>query len=414
MQVVDALNEGAARIPYRDSKLTRLLQDSLGGDARACILANIAPSKQLYFDTYNSLNFASKSRNIVNRPVVHQTINAPQVARSAPITLQSALTTTATNQSGGAPSRLLSGAQTVSSRPVDSSHSTSANAGAPAKLSLERTAPSKLSSDSSLAKTRPDIKSIQPVAANTQAKKSAESASIYNLMTPASKAEIAKKFIDRAMTLKNDNKKDDALRCLKSALELCPNVKRIADEIHLLEISMATSAVVLSKPALATKKALFSTAPAPLTDTTNVVKNISKKTPEKTKRSQIINESEDGSDDEIVIRGGSRKIKRRRMSEMDSSFNIVCENTWAAGDDSEEDTDPHPALDPEARLQFENRALVFINGNDAKKLVKLKGIGRKKAEMIADYVALHGPFTSVRQNYWHRFRQFTMICSSTA
>ncbi|PJF18509.1 Kinesin-like protein [Paramicrosporidium saccamoebae] len=63
-QVVDALNLGASRIPYRDSKLTRLLQDSLGGHAYALIIANVASSDTM--ETNNTLNFASKTRLIEN------------------------------------------------------------------------------------------------------------------------------------------------------------------------------------------------------------------------------------------------------------------------------------------------------------------------------------------------------------
>jgi len=73
-QVVDALNQGLSRIPYRNSKLTRLLQDSLGGTAHACIIANIAPERRFYADTTNTLNFATKSRTIINEPFVRRTV----------------------------------------------------------------------------------------------------------------------------------------------------------------------------------------------------------------------------------------------------------------------------------------------------------------------------------------------------
>ncbi len=84
-KVVDALNAGHARIPYRDSKLTRLLQDSLGGASYACMVANIAPSRHFYWDTYNCLNFASKSRNVINAPAAAAVIPAlpPPPAASA-------------------------------------------------------------------------------------------------------------------------------------------------------------------------------------------------------------------------------------------------------------------------------------------------------------------------------------------
>ena len=70
-KVVHALNRGQNRVPYRDSKLTRLLQDSLGGNSYSVMIANIAPGLAFFFDTYNTLNFASKSRLIVNKPMVN-------------------------------------------------------------------------------------------------------------------------------------------------------------------------------------------------------------------------------------------------------------------------------------------------------------------------------------------------------
>ena len=57
-------------IPYRDSKLTRLLQDSLGGSGRTLMLACCSPSSHHLEETTNTLSFASKAKNIHNRPVV--------------------------------------------------------------------------------------------------------------------------------------------------------------------------------------------------------------------------------------------------------------------------------------------------------------------------------------------------------
>ncbi|KAE8577776.1 hypothetical protein XENTR_v10023044 [Xenopus tropicalis] len=72
-KVVDALNQGLPRIPYRDSKLTRLLQDSLGGTAHSVMIANIAPEQKYYFDTLTALNFAAKSKQIINKPFSQET-----------------------------------------------------------------------------------------------------------------------------------------------------------------------------------------------------------------------------------------------------------------------------------------------------------------------------------------------------
>jgi len=51
-------------IPFRDSKLTRLLKDSLGGNCRTVMIANIAPSSTNYEDTHNTLKYANRAKNI--------------------------------------------------------------------------------------------------------------------------------------------------------------------------------------------------------------------------------------------------------------------------------------------------------------------------------------------------------------
>ena len=51
-------------IPFRDSKLTRLLKDSLGGNCRTVMIANIAPGSSNYEDTHNTLKYANRAKNI--------------------------------------------------------------------------------------------------------------------------------------------------------------------------------------------------------------------------------------------------------------------------------------------------------------------------------------------------------------
>lgn len=51
-------------IPYRDSKLTRLLKDSLGGSCKTIMIANLSPSSRNYEDTYNTLKYANRAKNI--------------------------------------------------------------------------------------------------------------------------------------------------------------------------------------------------------------------------------------------------------------------------------------------------------------------------------------------------------------
>lgn len=51
-------------IPYRDSKLTRLLKDSIGGNCRTIMIAAVSPSVLAYEDTYNTLKYANRAKEI--------------------------------------------------------------------------------------------------------------------------------------------------------------------------------------------------------------------------------------------------------------------------------------------------------------------------------------------------------------
>lgn len=51
-------------VPYRDSKLTRLLKDSLGGNTKTIMIACISPSYLAFEETVNTLKYASRARNI--------------------------------------------------------------------------------------------------------------------------------------------------------------------------------------------------------------------------------------------------------------------------------------------------------------------------------------------------------------
>ena len=62
-------------IPYRDSKLTRLLKDSLGGNARTVMIANVSPSINTFDDTYNTLKYANRAKNIKTN-VTRNVLNA--------------------------------------------------------------------------------------------------------------------------------------------------------------------------------------------------------------------------------------------------------------------------------------------------------------------------------------------------
>lgn len=61
---INNLADGTKYVPYRDSKLTRLLKDSLGGNCHTVMIANIGPSSFTYEDTYNTLRYANRAKKI--------------------------------------------------------------------------------------------------------------------------------------------------------------------------------------------------------------------------------------------------------------------------------------------------------------------------------------------------------------
>ncbi|KIY69667.1 kinesin-domain-containing protein [Cylindrobasidium torrendii FP15055 ss-10] len=71
-QVVRDLNAGKHRIPYRNSKLTRILQDALGGRSAGLLICNVAPGLKWRKDTLNTLNFATAVKDVENRVAVNE------------------------------------------------------------------------------------------------------------------------------------------------------------------------------------------------------------------------------------------------------------------------------------------------------------------------------------------------------
>ncbi|XRB22654.1 kinesin family member 11 [Pseudoscourfieldia marina] len=70
-RVITALVDHHGYVPYRDSKLTRLLRDSLGGRTKTCIIATVSPSNHCYEETQSTLDYAHRAKNIRNRPEVN-------------------------------------------------------------------------------------------------------------------------------------------------------------------------------------------------------------------------------------------------------------------------------------------------------------------------------------------------------
>ncbi|XP_046919243.1 kinesin-like protein at 61F [Dermatophagoides farinae] len=70
-RVITSLVEKSSHIPYRDSKLTRLLQDSLGGRTKTSIIATISPCHDDLDDTISTLDYAQRAKKITNKPEIN-------------------------------------------------------------------------------------------------------------------------------------------------------------------------------------------------------------------------------------------------------------------------------------------------------------------------------------------------------
>jgi len=71
--VISSLTDAkCTHVPYRDSKLTRLLQDSLGGNTKTVMIANIGPADYNMDETISTLRYANRAKHIENKPRINE------------------------------------------------------------------------------------------------------------------------------------------------------------------------------------------------------------------------------------------------------------------------------------------------------------------------------------------------------
>ncbi|EAR99491.4 kinesin motor catalytic domain protein (macronuclear) [Tetrahymena thermophila SB210] len=68
-------------IPYRDSKITRLLEDSLGGNCKTTMIATISPANEAFGESLSTLKFANRAKNIKNNPIVNEDLDQRALLR---------------------------------------------------------------------------------------------------------------------------------------------------------------------------------------------------------------------------------------------------------------------------------------------------------------------------------------------
>ena len=75
--MIAALTETRQRshIPYRDSKLTRLLEDSLGGNCKTTMMAMISPTHEAFAESVSTLKFATRAKKIKNEAKINEDVD---------------------------------------------------------------------------------------------------------------------------------------------------------------------------------------------------------------------------------------------------------------------------------------------------------------------------------------------------
>ncbi|KAJ2782043.1 hypothetical protein H4R18_002505 [Coemansia javaensis] len=87
-RVINALVEKNSYVPYRDSKLTYIIKDSLGGRTRTCMIATISNSAENVEETIKTLQYASQAKGIRNRPVANKKVSKSEIVQDMQVQLE--------------------------------------------------------------------------------------------------------------------------------------------------------------------------------------------------------------------------------------------------------------------------------------------------------------------------------------
>ena len=81
-KVINALiDKKSSHIPYRDSKLTRILSESLGGNSKTCLIITCSPHPCNDMETLSTIGFGSRARSIKNKPKVNRELTVQELKK---------------------------------------------------------------------------------------------------------------------------------------------------------------------------------------------------------------------------------------------------------------------------------------------------------------------------------------------
>jgi kinesin family protein 22 len=229
-KVIDALNARAKartkggsaasaassmRIPYRDSKLTRLLQDSLGGSSFSTMIVALSSERNMVRETLRSLSYAAKSRNIVNFVEAEK----PQVVQKAADTQKSM-------QEKLAKWREKSGRAPLSAKKAPLSAKKAPKNGGPMGSTQKR--------------KRPDSADENRMTGNSFSSPAvAPKAPVVTPSKGLKEAKKAKALVMSAKTLEDCQEHKQALELYRQALELLPGSKKLEERVQKLQAQIS-------------------------------------------------------------------------------------------------------------------------------------------------------------------------------
>ena len=79
--LTDLRRKATGHVPYRDSKLTRILEDSLGGNCKTTMMAMISPAQEAMAESLSTLKFANRAKNIKNEARVNEDLDQKSLLR---------------------------------------------------------------------------------------------------------------------------------------------------------------------------------------------------------------------------------------------------------------------------------------------------------------------------------------------
>ena len=79
--IIALTDKNMSHIPYRESKLTRMLTESLGGNSKTCLIVTCSPHPYNENETLSTLRFGARTRNIKNKPKVNREYTAAELKR---------------------------------------------------------------------------------------------------------------------------------------------------------------------------------------------------------------------------------------------------------------------------------------------------------------------------------------------